>query len=67
MIIEIDRYCRRTGTIPTALCKVAVGHSNLWHKLRAGAELHDETIAKLRQAMAENPDGIHHKRGHKFR
>lgn len=58
MIVEIDRYLRRTGMTGSHLFKLAMGTGATYDKVRRGCELREATKARVREFMAAHPDGV---------
>lgn len=58
MIVEVDRYLRRTGMTGTHLFKLALGAGGTYRVMQRGGELKPATIAKVRAFMAAHPDGV---------
>ena len=57
-MVEIDRYCRRTGTEPTLLFNRALGSPAALYRMRRGDGVTDYTQGVLRRFMDDNPEGV---------
>lgn len=57
LLTEIESFARRVGLAPATICRKAVGAGHLPGRLRSGGECLPRTARRLRQWMAENPDG----------
>lgn len=60
MIVEIDRYCRRTGMDRDYLSTRAFGDYRIRQWCR-GSEPTEYSIAILRRFMVEHPEGVQRK------
>lgn len=58
ILIEVDRYLRRTGMGPTMLGKLAVNDTTLVDKMRCGRQLQQRTADRVRAFMERHPDGV---------
>ena len=55
LLIEIDRFLRRTQMAETRFGRLAVRDPRLVHDLRLGREPQPPMISKVRTFMAEHP------------
>lgn len=51
VLIEVERWLKRTGIAPTRFGKLAVGDPNLVFDLRAGRDPSSKTAARIRAFM----------------
>jgi hypothetical protein len=59
VLVEIDRFLRRTGMTKSALGRHALGDASTVKKLFEGQRgLTEYTEKRLRRWMQDNPDGI---------
>lgn len=53
LLVEVDRYMRRTGERASTLGRRSVGDPNLVQGLRNGRELRPATAARLRSYLTQ--------------
>lgn len=58
MLKEITDYCRRTGMKETSFGRKTVSDPRLVHDLRCGRELRPRTAERIRQFIADHPEGF---------
>lgn len=59
MIVEIDRFLRRTGMTKSQLGRQALGDPHSIRRVTCGQrEMSERTMGRLRRWMAEHPDGV---------
>jgi hypothetical protein len=57
ILMEIERWLKRTGMSPSRFGRLAVGDSALLHDLRAGRDPSSRTVARIRTFMDRNAEG----------